>query len=511
MVESRLPGAGRARRRVGRAVVAWGAFLAVAASSPGAVTGAAASAAEPRGTAPRVDWTPCREDATAECGTLSVPVDWDRPDGPRFALGLARRTARDPDARVGSLVFGPGGPGDSGVRKVVEDHRFSDEVRDRFDVVGIDPRGVGRSGPVRCSTALLEERPSPVLTDQADFDAAVEYNRRLREDCRRHSRGLYDHVDTLQAVRDLDAVRTALGEERLTFHGSSYGTLLGQQYAEVFPHRVRAVVLESVVDHSLGRRRFLVTQAAAQQDSFDGFVAWCSRTESCALHGRDARAVWRGLLARAERGALTDPGSPGTRLDAFALSRVVETALKGPDRERLARYLAALDAGRRPAGSASPRRETPPEERPATEAHPFPAIFCQDWSLPVRSHREYAADLRRIARVAPDMRYPSALLGVVSCLGAPRPVNNPQHRLRVRGGGPLLLVNSLHDPVSSHDWAVRVARQLGDAGVLLTYEGWGHGAYGTGPCVTEAVDRYLVSRTLPAPGTTCPDVAAASP
>jgi pimeloyl-ACP methyl ester carboxylesterase len=456
-----------------------------------------ASASTPAGAAPVITWTPCEKDATAECGALSVPVDWNYPAGPKFDLALARRTATDPAARVGSLVFGPGGPGDSGVDRVVTGiSRFSAEIRRRFDIVSFDPRGVGRSNPVTCSADLLAQQPSPVLTSQADFDTTVAFNQRLREDCRARTGPLFDHIDTLSTVQDLDTIRAALGETTLTFHGSSYGTLLAEQYAEVFPQRVRALVLESVVDHSLGTRAFLDTQAATAQDSFDEFVAWCGRTANCALHGRDVHAVWADLLARAGRGELPNPTNPQVALTPFMLSVIAQRAFYGPDWATLAKNLAALSAGA-PIAGATPAVQT--------TSYPF-AIFCEDWSLPVRDYQEYAGDLRRVARIAPDMRYPAALLGIASCLGSPTPVNNPQHRLKVRNSRPILLANSLHDPAAGYNWATNVARQLGDEGVLLTYEGWGHGAYNSSPCAKEAIDRYLTSLTLPAPGTRCPAV-----
>lgn len=142
-------------------------------------------------------------------------------------------------------------------------------------------------------------KPPLLLGSQADFDATVAYNQALWVNCRPTS-PVFDHADTLSTVYDLDALRRALGESRLTFHGSSYGTLLGAQYAERFPHRVRAVVLEGVFDHSLDVPSFVRSQAATLQDSFDEFVAWCDRSTDCVLHGTDVRAIWAGVLARAD-------------------------------------------------------------------------------------------------------------------------------------------------------------------------------------------------------------------
>ena len=457
----------------------------------------------PPGAGSHIAWKPCKGDASAECGGLSVPVDWRKPEGERFDLRLARRKATDSDARVGSMVFGPGGPGDSGVDRIVEKgnmSRFSDHLRSRFDIVSFDPRGVGTSNPIRCSHERLGRRPSTVIKSQAEFDATVTYNRDLRADCRRNTeKGLFDHVDSLSMVKDLDAIRAALGQKSLTFHGSSYGTLLGEQYAEQYPKRVRALVLESVVDHSLGTREFLATQAATLQDSFDEFVAWCERAKGCALHGSDVRALWADLLDRAEHGELS---ANGRVLAPFDLNVQVMKLLYDPEWARLGEFLRGLSGSKAKAGPVSIRAEGKPA--PVLEANPF-EIFCQDWSLPVRNYQDYARQLRSVGRIAPDMRYPRALMSVSGCLGAPEPAN-PQHRLKVRNTSPILLTNSVHDPASGYTWATGVAEQLGRNGVLHTYEGWGHGTYSSSPCARKTIDDYLISLRVPARGARCPAV-----
>ncbi|MDL4773124.1 MULTISPECIES: alpha/beta hydrolase [Thermomonosporaceae] len=504
----------------GLAVAAAGTMAAVGGlvlTGPSAVTGSLAAssggAAAPSGggtSASSIKWEPCENGA--ECATLPVPVDWAHPDGQKFGLALARRKATDPKARVGTLVFGPGGPGDVGAGRVVENpDRFSKEIQRRFDIVGLDPRGVGKSNPVVCSTTLLAARPSPLMTGQADFEATVAYNNELRKDCRARTGPLADHVDTLSMVQDLEALRKALGEGRLNFHGSSYGTLLGEQYAEKYPGRIRAMLLESVVDHSLpNARQFLKTQAATAQDSFDEFVKWCASDTGCALHGRDVRALMADLRAKAERGELTDPSNPAKKVQPVQLVEKVFRKLYGPDYQAIATYLAGFDAARpaeRPAGrTASAPAEQPVKAAEATTADPFLSVFCSDWSLPARNYREYAANARVMARTAPDLPYTRPLLAAAGCLGAPQPVSNPQHRLKVRGSAPILLVNGLHDPASGYAWATNAAKQMGRSGRLLTYEGAGHGSARSGPCMESATDAYLVSLTLPANGARCPAV-----
>ena len=431
-----------------------------------------------------LDWRACGKQGDAQCATLTLPVDWSDPSGPTFGLAIARRPATDPAQRVGTLVFGPGGPGDSGVDRVANGYtRFSEDLRRHFDIVSFDPRGVAGSNPVVCSPDLLAAAPAPVLTSQADFDATVAYNRKLWADCRARTGPVFDHADTASTVRDLDALRAALGEHTLTFQGSSYGTLLGEEYAERYPGRVRAIVLESVVDHSsTDSGAFLSSQAWALQDSFDAFVAWCDADGTCALHGQDVRALYAGLLAKAQAGELG--------MSPFDLVAVTHKGVKDPGYPALAQFLAALAAGG-------------PGVHVGNLGVVVPA-FCNDWALPVRDYREYAAILRRSAAVAPDVRYPAQVFSLTLCLGWPKPVANPQHVLRVHTAVPLLLLNSRHDPATGLNWARSVARQLGPDGVLVTYEGAGHGSYSRSACMRQIADRYLISQVVPARGTTCP-------
>ncbi|WP_228122390.1 alpha/beta fold hydrolase [Saccharothrix syringae] len=452
-------------------------------------------------TAGRVDWAPCAEQPEVECGALDLPVDWARPRGERFDLAVARRAATDPAKRLGVLVINPGGPGGSGVDFALEAHRFfSPAVLERFDVVGFDPRGVGRSHPVTCSTDLVLNGPSTRPTDRAGFEALAAHNRALAADCRARTGPLYDHADTLSVVRDVDALRRALGERKINYYGVSYGTLIGQQYAEEFGGNIRAMVLDSNMDHSLGTRRFYETEAVGAEDSFTEFVEWCDRTPSCALHGQDVAAVWDDLLARADRGELTVPGDPGRKLTADDLIGGAFSAFYGPDWAPLAEQLAALLAG-------GPSTAATAAAAAETTEYPFGAVFCQDWAIRVRDHRELAALIDRGNRLAPHLRgSPLAHQATAGCVGLPGRVNNPQHRLRIEDAPEILMTNALHDPATTYEWAVNAHRQSRDTTVLLTYEGWGHGVYGRSGCTTGAMDEYLISLRAPRDGARCPGV-----
>ncbi|AQZ70776.1 hypothetical protein BKM31_29865 [[Actinomadura] parvosata subsp. kistnae] len=447
-----------------------------------------------------ITWKPCEEEPAVECGTLTVPIDWSKPDGPKIGLALARRKATDPSARIGSLLTNPGGPGNSGVEGIFRPSGFSEEIRRRFDIVGHDPRGVARSGAVTCSASAYNKMPDRVMTSQADYDEWIAYNKELHADCRRLTGPLYDHLDAVNVARDMDAIRAALGDDKLTSYGVSYGTLSQQMYAELFPDRVRAMVLDGSMDHSLNVKAFQVTEAAAVQDSFDEFVAWCERDTECVLHGRDVRALWKELLGKADRGELSWPGGSDRPVNAHNLKWLGVVLNEAPDWRLAAQVLNALDGGPVPAGMPGPPGDGPVSGKTAE----LPAaILCSDFDLSLRDYDEYADVMRGSNAAAPDMRYnPMPMGDMPICQG--RPVTNPQHRLRYTGSAPLLVSTSLHDPSTPYEWSAAVAGQLGPRAALLTYEGWGHGIYGRTSCTTAAMDSYLISLTVPAPGTRCP-------
>ena len=466
-----------------------------------AVVAALTTAASPAGAArdPLSAWKPCVEDRTAQCATLTVPADWSDPYGPSVSVALARRPAADKANRIGTLLINPGGPGGSGVDFALDSpYFFSPQLRRRFDIVGFDPRGVARSSPVKCSAALLAAGPSVMISTARGYAETIAYNRRLAADCARRSTPVFGHADTLSVTRDMDAIRTALGEQTISFYGASYGTLLGAQYAERYPSRVRALALDSVMDHSGDTGAFLEAETAAAQDSFDEFAAWCARSTDCALHGRDVRAVWAGLLNRARRGTLHDPFDPAHRMSVYDLLGVAFGSFYDPQWHSLAYYLKEASATTR-------ARRT--REAFTDVEYSFPAVFCDDWALPLAGWPDVRDRLAALAAGNPDMPVsPLALTSVAGCLGWPLPPDNPQRTLAPARTGPVLLINARHDPATPYAWARDVAAQLGPKASLVTYEGWGHTVYGRSDCVTAAVDRYLLTVRPPAAGASCPGV-----
>ncbi|MEV0386206.1 alpha/beta fold hydrolase [Nonomuraea sp. NPDC050643] len=446
-----------------------------------------------------ITWAPCEEEPAAECGKLAVPIDWSKPGGQKVDIAVARRKATDPAARVGSLVINPGGPGGSGVEAAYgAPGFFTEELQKRFDIVGFDPRGVGRSNPVICSASVYNKMPATVMKSQRDFNAWNHFTKQLHKDCRERTGPLYDHVDSVDVARDLDALRAALGEEKLTYYGISYGTLIGQMYAELFPGRIRALALDSNMDHSLGVRAFFDTEALAIEDSFDQTVGWCEQDTSCVLHGKDIRAIWKDLLTKARAGKLIYPGTD-RRMTELQVIYNAALGTEGPDWRLFTEVINWLNGGAEPSWVPPLPGRGPVE---GDTAWMPTAILCQDYNLRVRNYREYAAIMRSSNRLAPDTRYhPYPTDDMPICMNYP--TTNPPHKLRYTGDTPILLGSSIHDPATPLNWSQNVARQMGPKAVLLTYEGWGHRIYGKDKCQTDIIDEYLIAQKVPPHGTRC--------
>jgi pimeloyl-ACP methyl ester carboxylesterase len=447
-----------------------------------------------------IDWQACPEkpnDPTIRCATIQVPIDWSDPTGPTFGLAIDRQAAADPAQDDGPLLINPGGPGGSGVDFALGAAGFfNPRILQHFDIIGFDPRGTNRSDPVQCSTSLLTQRPFPVPSNAADYASMLTYNKKLDADCRADTGAIFDHVDTVSVDRDMDAIRAALGAPKISYYGVSYGTLIGQEYAGLFPDRIRAMVIDSNMDHSLSTTPFLLTEAATDEDSFDQFEAWCDRDGTCALHGQDVHAIWSRLQQQADAGTLTIPGTT-TKLTWLDLSSLAVNALYGPRWSILATELNELSTGK--AGAvAVPHTSTAPLSQ-----YPLP-VFCEDWSLPESGFAQFQRDFSLANAVAPQLRTsPVAWPVFASCLGWTGPVNDPQQRLDVHVDVPLLELNSVHDPATPYVWALDDAAQLRSAARFVTYLGWGHGAYPHSDCTEGTVDDYLINGTLPAPGATC--------
>lgn len=465
------------------------ALLAAIAAGAGLAAGITGTVEAVASTGP--GWGPCPEDAKVQCATVAVPVDWSRPHGGTIEVAIARRPAAD---SRGTLFFMPGGPGGSGVSELIEGDAVPAELAARYDVVSFDPRGTNRSHPVVCDADLVASPPDANPDAGATFASLVSYGRTLGASCREHTGSLVDHVDSVSVARDIDAVRAALGERKLSLYGRSYGTLAGQMYAERFPSRVRALVLDSVFDHSLTPEEFLSTEAATGEDSFGEFADWCAARPACVVPARDARGAFDAAYRRSVAGHLTDPNNPDRPLRPMDLVSRMVSFFYGPSWPQAAQFLRSLAT--QPATSQA-------SERAAVA--PFPiGSFCADHRVRITSEAQWLALWQRQGRFAPTLRTHFAWLPVSLCAAWPAAVGNPQHRPHVHTATPVLVLNSLHDPATAYRWARNVTRQLD--GALLTYDGWGHGVAGRSACTLAVTMRYLADLETPRPGTHCPAV-----
>jgi len=479
-----------APRQIALAVAAV-AGLSLVIAPPAAATGTEAGS---------INWQPCAAHPQADCGWVTVPIDWSHPSGPTIQLAVSRVRATDPAERVGSILVNPGGPGGAGAEAVESGFGLSSTVTSRFDTIGFDPRGVGLSHPVVCGSDEVTAPHPDIPATPAEFAQLTAYNTTLAGSCRALTGPLFDFLDTESVAHDMDAIRAALGEKRLNFYGISYGTLMGQEYAETFPTHIGAMVLDSNMDHSqTSTWQFLKSQGAATEANFTQFVAWCDETAACLLHGQDIPALVADLYARAQRGQLVDPNIGP--VSSYLLISVINSLFYSPSWPELAEELIYFQ------GLPTTATPTAKQDQDPPVAQPFQPIFCEDWRLPVNNVGQLDAMRAALATVVtPDLKYsPLAMRATIGCIGWPAKVNNPQQRLSIHGAPPILMLNSRYDPATPYPWAVTASHQSG--AVLLTYDGWGHGAYfKNSQCVIDATDHYLLTGVTPPRGMHCPAV-----
>jgi pimeloyl-ACP methyl ester carboxylesterase len=453
---------------------------------------------------PVLDWSPC---GSLECATLTVPLEYDASASGSIGLAVARRPAGNPSQRIGSLVLNPGGPGVPAIdylRSAAS--TFPRELRDRFDLVAFDPRGVGRSDPVVCADSLdplFDEAFSP-RTD-AERGDLVDAAQLVAQQCAARSGNLLPHVSTQNAARDLDRLLAALGVRTLTFLGSSYGSYLGAIYVTLFPHRVRAMVLDGAIDPEQSAADSVVSQAQGFEAELDDFLADCDHRSACTFRGDGgAAAEYDALRARSARTPLRATGSGGrtldqTRLDAAVLQLLylgrdgwpqLESALTAADRGDAAALLRQADdyAGRRADGSTDHVLDA------------FWAVSCLDGPPPGALG---AAGLERLAALsAPRMGAFIANNSVICSLWPVPPVTAPPV-LGAAGAPTVLVVGATGDPATPLAGARRMRAVLGNAR-LLVVDADRHTSFdGGNQCVDSAVTAYLVDTKVPARNTRC--------
>ncbi len=444
-----------------------------------------------------LDWHICADDQGTECATLQVPLDWSEPSGASIGLALARKPATGgPGRRIGSVVTNPGGPGGSGVA-FISSSPFDAAVAERFDQVSWDPRGVGDSNPVTCAATtapeFLEADPDPdTPEEQARLDALAE---QVSSDCARTDAKLLVHISTMDVARDLEAIRRALGDGPLNYVGFSYGTQIGQTYAEMFPQQIRTMVLDGVVDPSLSFTAFLMGQIDGFDAAFDRNVERCARAGRSVCGVADLAAAYDRLHERVERRRRLPTRSGATVGPAELAVAATYVAYRNQGWQQLGPAIAAGLAG-----DGSLLRSLADSYHDLGGYGVYAGVVCSDSqppSTPAAWNRFADAARKRSPRfggtVANEL-LPCATWPVKAAATGPA--------ITADGAPPILVIGNTGDPATPIANARAVAGRL-RSGVLVTVDRDGHTAYGSNRCVTRIVDRYLTDGTVPAAGTAC--------
>ncbi|MER6946708.1 alpha/beta hydrolase [Nonomuraea sp. NPDC000554] len=405
------------------------------------------------------------------CGKVTVPVDWSQPDGEKIEIFVSRSKARK--TKIGTLITNPGGPGNPGATPVMmAGEEFPDEVLDSFDIIGFDPRGVGRSSGLEC-----EAGPITPPTTSKEFAALVATNRTLGQSCREKTGALFDHLDTGSVAQDVEAIRQALGEEKISFLGQSYGTLIGQQYAQLHSERLNSLVLDSVIDHSIKDPAELLRDGAAEAER--------------ALK-KSLRTTVATLFARADQGALTHKGK---KVTPQMLTDLLNGYLTVGGTSELDSSLKALATGKGQVRWLDSGGDIM-----------FRATWCQDFSATFKNFTDYRTAMAEARKVAPYVRGNSQAINfVLGCQGWPAKVANPPAAHSFTGV-PTLVASHTVDLATPHTWATRVHRRI-PGSKLLTMEGTGHITYArmclTAPkqCMKRKITGFLLTGKVT--GTTC--------
>lgn len=443
----------------------------------------------------QVNWADCGDGT--DCATVLVPLDYANPGDQAITLAV-RRGRATAEPRLGSLFLNPGGPG-SAARWMVDS--FAREGLEQYDIVAWDPRGTGESTPVRCfgnaeTDAYNNLDASP--DDDAERAALLKGAYDFGKACWERSGRLLEHISTIETVRDLDLLRHLLGDEQLHYLGYSYGTEIGATYAEVFPYRVGRLVLDAAVDITDDDE---VIQAMGFDLALGNFAAWCAE-QDCALGGTrdDVLSTTTRLLDDLDIAPLTADGRTVTQ--SLAMLGIAQLLYGG--REAWPTLAAAIDRGVRGDGrwllwAADQMNARSEEGSYSAMFYAFPAISCLDEADDGVLDAELAwAEDQAKAPIFGKYFGPQYACAVWPV----RPA--PDLDLRGAGADPILVIGGTGDNATPYQQAVSMAEQL-ESGVLVTYEGEGHGTYGNdkSACVDAIVVDYLVHGSVPEDGFTC--------
>jgi len=454
-------------------------------------------------------WQGCGEGL--ECATASAPLDWSDPAAASIELALVRAPATG--TAQGSLLVNPGGPGASGFDFVRDslDFAVSDRLREHYDIVGFDPRGVGRSSAVRCydDPAVLDRFNYGIVPGQKgspEWLAAVEQEvASFGQSCLEFTGPLLQFVDTTSAARDLDLLRAILGDETLTYLGYSYGTFLGATYAELYPDKVGRLVLDGALDPDTDGFDVTKAQAVGFESAFRAYLADCLGQDGCPFTGTVDAAEQRAHALLDQLAAHPLTGADGRELgESTMFAAVILPLYSQSNWPYLDQLFAEVTRGETEtafllADSYNERNSDGTYSSNQTEA--FTAINCLDYDDGPLDPATLAAEAAELASVAPVFGPPMSW--GVGCEGWPFPPTRERGPIRAAGAAPILVVGTTNDPATPYQWAVNLSEEL-ESGHLVTYHGEGHTAYNkSNSCVNDAVDSYFIDGTVPASDPQC--------
>ncbi|RII22184.1 Tripeptidyl aminopeptidase precursor [Streptomyces sp. YIM 130001] len=499
------------QRGIGR-----GPALAVVLALGGALVGVPA-VAEGGLQAPKVRWKACPNDVVAEaaptvlqCATVPVPVDYTEPEGDRIDVMISRLASTKPDKRRGTLMLNPGGPGGSGLAQpaLLVARGIPADVLDSYDLIGMDTRGAGRSAPVKCGFTAdgpYTANIPPYAADDAAVTEQAKVAERAAEQCASHDKdGLLRHVTTANTARDLDRIRAALGEEKTSFLGYSYGTALGAAYASMFPEQSDRIVLDSNIGDTHLDREGLRRYALGMEQAFPDFAAWAAARHDSYGLGRTAAQVRETYMALGKRLDKAPVGGfDGSLLRQYTFAQLYKK-LQYPKLAQQWQALADGDASKArslagqgqetAAGPASPAIDTP--------LAVFAAVTCNDvkWPRNVDTYRQGVAEDRE--------RYPlfgAATANITPCAFWPYAPAEPPVAVEDEGPQNVLLVQNLRDPATTHRGGELLREKFAERSRLLSVDDSGHGAYvmGDNACALNTTTRFLVEGEMPAKDTLC--------
>jgi pimeloyl-ACP methyl ester carboxylesterase len=440
-----------------------------------------------------IQWDDC---GGIDCATLEVPLDYSDPDGDRIELYVVRTPATG--ERKGALFTNPGGPGASGAEFAeVLPLILPSEITEHFDIVGVDPRGIGGSTPIDCGVDATElYGVDATIETPEDEEALLDISERYVDDCAEKYPDLLPHLGTRDVARDMDSVRAAMGDEQLSYLGISYGTAIGQVYADLFPERVRSMVIDGVLELGPTGLELADDQAVGFEMGLARFVEYCDAAEGCEIAGEALEAVEEVLAMAEEPGGIPAPDAdrpagPGEANLGISYALYSQSLWGALD--------SALAAAR--GGDASELVDLADGYIGIGDFEIYFAVNCMDFAWPTGDPDAFLAAAKASAERAPH--FGEALVNdYIRCVDWPVPPT-PLAATSAPGTPPILVISTTNDPVTPYEAGVAVAETL-ENGILITNEGDGHGVTADGKaCIDDLVTAYLVDDVVPEYGTVC--------